>query len=154
MNVTRLHKITSDSRSRKERAIELKEAFINFKETNEIQSAFIVIKNCLTLVNDVLEFSTPIQLETYYFNFAKSFMKSSLDCSGVFNYFRDFEQNFEQYIKLELFNDQAPRFYCKQWFSTVVGVLEKQHRLSLSEIENMYCEWLERPLLEQLSLAI
>ncbi|MFY0519353.1 hypothetical protein ACOMCU_16220 [Lysinibacillus sp. UGB7] len=123
----------------------MKEAYLAFKSSKALYHALTVIKNCLSLVNDRLEYSAPIKLETCYRNFAKSFMESSLDCSGDFNDFRRFDRDYEQYFNWELSNDLAPRFYCKQWFSTVVGVLEILG-YSLTEIEVMYYEFLNIPV--------
>ena len=145
MKISKMHKATSDERSNRERLIELREAYLSFKSTNELHQASIVMKNCLSLVNDRIEYSAPIKLDIYYKNFAKSFMDSDLDHSGRFNHFRDFDRDYEQYLKWELSNDLAPRFYCKQWFSTVIGVLEKDNGMTLSEIEQRYYEYIKHP---------
>lgn len=151
MNVVKMHNVTIDERLRRERLIELRDSFLAFKDSNSTNKAMNVIKNCLSLVNDVIDYSQPIRLETYYYKYAKSFIEDSLDYSGRFNFFRDFDRDYEHYLKWELSNDLAPRFYCKQWFSTVVAVLES-NGMTLDEIENKYYDYLENPQLEQTTI--
>lgn len=138
MNVINMHKATSDNRPNKERLIELRESLLAFKESKKINHAMIVLKNCLSLVNDVIEYSTPIKLDAYYKSYAKSFLEES------YSYFRRFEYDHREFMKNGLCNDLAPRFYCKNWFSTVVGVLEL-NGMTLEEIESRYYVHLEHP---------
>ena len=145
MNIIKMHEVTFDNRTNKERAIELKRSFLDFKETREPHLALNVIKNCLSLVNDVLEYSKPIRVDAYYKNYAKSFIE---DTSGYFN---RFEYDHNEFLKNGLNNDLAPRFYCKDWFSTVVGVLEIDGML-LNEIEEKYYAYLEHPNYEQTTI--
>lgn len=147
MKVTELHNITPvDTRRNSVRLIELKEALIQFKETNDLRYAFVVMKNCITLVNDVD--SKPIKLDVSYLNYAKLFRDSSLNRQGRFNYFRDFDSDVSHYLTNELYNDFAPCFYCKQWFSTVVGVLI-MNGFTFSDIEDKYQYFIHNPLHEQ-----
>lgn len=140
MKVSELHSITPiDTRRNSVRLHELNNALIQFKKTGNTHHALIVMKNCITLVNDVLKYSKPIKLEDCYLNYGRSFLESSLDRQGRFNYFRDFDTDFSHYITKELYNDFAPRFYCKLWFSTVVGVLVLTG-LTLTDITEKYRE--------------
>lgn len=149
MKVTELHNITPvDTRRNSVRLVELKEALIQFKKTNDLRYALVVMKNCLTLVNDVRNYSKPIKLDVSYLNYAKSFIDSNLNRKGRFNYFRDFDSDFSHYLTNELYNDFAPRFYCKQWFSTVVGVLIL-NGFTFSDIEDKYQYFIHNPLYEQ-----
>jgi len=144
MNVIKMHKATFDNRTNKERAGELRQSFLDFKASNEQRYALNVIKNCLSLVNDVIEHSRPIKLDIYYKKYAKSFMASDLDRSGLFNYFSRFDYDHREFIKNGMSNDLAPRFYCKDWFSAIIGVLES-NGMTLEEIDSRYYEYLEHP---------
>jgi hypothetical protein len=144
VNVIKMHKATSDKRSNKDRVMELRESFLSFKSIENEQHAMNVLKNCLSLVNDVIEYSAPIKLDSYYKSYAKSFVESSLERRGQFNYFSRFDYDHKEFIKNGLHNDLAPRFYCKNWFSTIIGVLEIKG-MTLEEIENRYYEYLEHP---------
>ena len=149
MKVTELHNITPvDTRRNSIRLVELKESLIQFKKTNDLRYALVVMRNCITLVNDVRNYSKPIKLDVSYLNYAKLFKDSSLNRQGRFNYFRDFDSDFSHYLTNELYNDFAPHFYCKQWFSTVVGILI-MNGFTFSDIEDKYQYFIQNPLHEQ-----
>ena len=152
MKVAALHNITPiDTRRNSVRLVELNNGLIQFKETGESRHALVVMKNCISLVNDVIEYSKPIKLDECYLNYAKSFLEDSLDRQGRFNYFRDLDTDFSHYLMNELFNDFAPRFYGKQWFSTVVGVLVLKG-LTIPDIEEKYKEFIQDPSHEQTTI--
>lgn len=85
MKVTELHNITPvDTRRNSIRLVELKESLIQFKKTNDLRYALVVMRNCITLVNDVRNYSKPIKLDVSYLNYAKLFKDSSFESSGTF----------------------------------------------------------------------
>lgn len=104
-----------------------------------------VLKNCLSLVNNVIEYSQPIRLDESYRNYAESFL------TGRYGYFDRFEYDHSQYLNYELSTDLSPRFYCIQWFSSIIGVLEV-NGMHLDEIEKRYYEYLENPSCNQLTI--
>lgn len=145
MDIVKMHSITSDSRLNKERLIELKTEFYLYKETLETRHALQVMKNCLSLVNDVLEYSSPIKLDEYYKRLAQSFLDDES------HFFSRFDYDHGEFMKNGLHNDLAPRFYCKDWFSTVVGVLVL-NGMTIQEIEHRYFSFIINPTNEQMTI--
>lgn len=131
-----MHKLTADDRPKVERVIAFKQIFLDFKETKDIRTAMEGLKICLSLVNDVMEYTQPIALDPYYLNYAKSFINNR------YGYWEQFEINHAHFLENELSNDLAPRFYCKDWFSAIVGVLTF-NGLTLEEIEHIYYDHLD-----------
>ncbi|MFD1736276.1 hypothetical protein ACFSCX_06815 [Bacillus salitolerans] len=135
MNVIKMHNKTEDQRTKAIRILELKDSFLSFKESGEVSYAFNVLKNCLSLVNDVMAYSNPIKLCEFYQNYADSFIESSLDRKeGRFNYFNTFDYDHAEFYKWGQSNDLAPRFYGKQWFSRCLGKARNDIRGNRKEI--------------------
>lgn len=126
MDISKMHQFTKDDRNFKERLQILKEKMISYFNSPELSEGIEIMKLCISLVNDHIEYSSMIRHD-------KDYGSRPIDEAEVLR----FDYDFNEFWKHQLNDERAYRFYCNKWFNIVVMSLRNEGH-DLNSIEEAY----------------
>lgn len=126
MNILKMHHLTKDDRNFKERLQILRSRMNGYFISPELSEGIEIMKICISLVNDHIEYSNVIRHD-------KGYGSSPIDKENISR----FEYDFKEFWNHQLNDERAYRYYCNKWFNIVVMSLRYEGH-DLKSIEDAY----------------